>query len=432
MKLQTKFILFVTIIHLLFIGLSIILLYFNRYLFIVAEVIILLSVFITIQLYRDFMLPLKLIAAGIESIKDKDFSSKIVHGRTDELGLLLDVYNNMIEQLRSERIKQREQHFFLERLINASPSGIIILDFHDQVEMINPAARAMLGDESGEYIGRKTDDFDRLPGTEMHDLKPGESKFISINGMRLYRLRKSQFIDRGFNRYFILIEELTREILETEKKAYAKVIRMMSHEINNSVGAINSILNSSLHYKDQLRTDDREDFESAMRTAIERNVRLNAFMSNFAEVVKIPAPKKEMYNINRLLSSLYMLMRQECDKRGIKCDLDFDAEEFMINIDIQQIEQVLVNIIKNSIEAVNSDGYIIVRTSSLNNRLQIIDNGCGFTKETRQNIFSPFYSTKKYGQGIGLTLAREILINHGFKFSLDSADNQTIFQIEFS
>lgn len=430
MTLRTRFILFITLIHILFIGLSLFLLYFNRYLFLAAEVVILFSVFITVRLYRDFMLPMKMVAAGIESIKDKDFSSKIVHDRKDELGRLLDVYNHMIDQLRSERVKQREQHFFLERLINASPSGIIILDFEDRIELINPAARTMLGDAEAEYLGRKTSDIMTLPGSELKDLNPGESKIVTINGIHLYRLRKSRFIDRGFSRYFILIEELTKEILKTEKRAYAKVIRMMSHEINNSVGAVNSILNSSLHYKEQLNEDDRRDFEEAIRVAVERNDRLNSFMSNFAGIVKIPAPQKERNDLNHLLNNWIILIKSEAESRNIECLAEFDSDEFIAEFDIQQMDQVIANVLKNGIEAVGWDGKIIIRSNSAGKFIEIIDNGKGLSEENRRNIFTPFYSTKRNGQGIGLTLTREILLNHGFGFDLQTLDGSTTFRID--
>jgi len=124
-------------------------------------------------------------------------------------------------------------------------------------------------------------------------------------------------------------------------------------------------------------------------------------------------------------------LMQECDSRGIELNLEFDSSKFLVEFDIQQIEQVLVNVIKNSIEAVDSNGWIILKTSSSDHRLEVIDNGVGINDDDRKNIFTPFYSTKKTGQGIGLTLTREILINHGFKFGLESLKKKTVFYIEF-
>ena len=105
------------------------------------------------------------------------------------------------------------------------------------------------------------------------------------------KCQKSQFLDQGFQRSFILMEELTEELRRFEKAAYEKVIRLLSHEVNNSVGAVNSLLHSCLNYKEQLQEADRHDFENALQVAINRIEHLNAFMSSFAEVIKLPPPQ---------------------------------------------------------------------------------------------------------------------------------------------
>jgi nitrogen fixation/metabolism regulation signal transduction histidine kinase len=339
----------------------------------------------------------------------------------------------MIEELRNERIKQQEHHFFLERLINATPIGIVILDLDDRIDMINPAAQKILRLTSNEAAGRLLEDFTEVPVRDLEAMKSGETRIIGINGIQTYKCRKSHFVDRGFHRNFILIEELTREIMETQKRAYEKVIRMMSHEINNSVGAVNSILDSSLHYRTQLATDDRKDFESAVKAAIERNRGLNTFMANFADVVRIPPPSKHRYDLHRLLESVHVLMSAECEKRAIDWKWQLASKPMMVRIDPQQMEQVLVNIVKNSVEAIDNNGSISVLTDSRPPMLHIIDTGKGITPEQRSHLFTPFYSTKRNGQGIGLTLIREILINHHFNFNLESrGSGHTEFWIKFT
>ena len=207
----------------------------------------------------------------------------------------------------------------------------------------------------------------------------------------------------------------------------------MSHEVNNSIGAVNSILDSTLNYKDQLTDEDRSDFENATRVAVERNRRLSKFMSNFADVVRIPGPRKELYDLHDLLRSVQVLMESECRRRNIEWHLEPAESTMMVDIDVQQMEQVLVNVVKNAIEAIDGDGTITIQTDNSDTKtLRIIDSGSGIDPEHRQHLFTPFYSTKRDGQGIGLTLIREILINHNFRFHLETvAPGRTVFQIEF-
>ena len=432
MKLRTKFFIFAILVHALMIAMSVLLFNQGRVFFIAAEIVIILSLIVTINLYRAFLRPLDLLAAGIESIKDKDFSTTFVKTGQGDLDMLIEVYNRMIAQLRDERIKQQEQHFFLERLIKATPIGVIILDLDDKITMVNPTALEILGEDENETVGYSLDHLKNVPGKEIRDMKSGETRIINVNGIQTYKCRKSHFLDRGFYHNFILIEELTREILNSQKRAYEKVIRMMSHEINNSVGAVNSILDSSLHYRNQLTTEDHEDFEHAIRVAIERNSGLNKFMANFADVVRIPPPAKSKYDINRLLQSVEVLMSAECKRRGIDWIWNLGPASMMVDIDVQQIEQVLVNIVKNAIEAIDHDGSITIQTSEQPHKLRIIDSGRGITPQQRSHLFTPFYSTKSGGQGIGLTLIREILVNHGFRFNLEtSAPGHTEFWIDF-
>jgi len=301
MKLRTKYILFVSLIHLALIILSVNLIQEKIYLFLVAEVVIIITIIISIILYRQLIRPINTITSGIESIEDKDFSMKFVKVGHYEMDKLIDVYNTMIDQLRVERVKQQEQHFFLENLIESTPSGIVILDFDERIISINPAAEEFMDSRKEELIGKT---FSELPGKlseEISKIETNEPVVIPISGMKTFRCQKASFVNRGFNHRFIMIEELTEELLKTERAAYEKVIRMMSHEINNSIGAVNSILNCSLNYSDQIAEKDRTYFVDAMNVAIRRNEHLNKFMRNFADIVRIPTPKKTRSNLHELL-----------------------------------------------------------------------------------------------------------------------------------
>lgn len=433
MKLRRRFITFAIIIHLILVALSLLLFWHNRYFFIAAEVLIIASLVVTTRLYRSFLRPLDILAAGVDSIKDQDFSTTFVKTGQEELDKLIDIYNRMIEQLRTERIKQREQHYFMQRLIEATPIGVIILDLDDKITMLNPTARTILGVESEEAIGCPLERLSNKCSIDLSGIADGQTRLIKVGGVQTYRCRKSHFLDRGFHRHFLLIEELTHEILEAQKRAYEKVIRMMSHEVNNSVGAISSLLQTSLGYKEHLPPEDSQDFQHAMQVAIDRSSGLNVFMANFADVVRIPPPRMEPYDLHELLKSVQILMSSRCADCNVAWNWELDPSPMTIRMDVQQMEQVVVNVVKNAIEAIGTGGTITVQTAASKSRmLRIIDSGKGLSDLQRDKLFTPFYSTKKDGQGIGLTLIREILVNHDFDFNLETGtDGQTVFWIDF-
>jgi nitrogen fixation/metabolism regulation signal transduction histidine kinase len=349
------------------------------------------------------------------------------------MDVLIEVYNRMIETLREERLRHEEQNLLLGKLINASPSGIIILDFDGQIELMNPAAEDFLQVSGVDVIGEPMKAIAGIWGKTIDQLNLDENAVLTLSGLKIYRIQKAAFLDRGFKQHFILIESLSEEIIKSERKSYENVIRMMSHEVNNSVGAVNSILNSSLDFFNNM-TGDQSDFADAIRIAIRRNQHLNKFMSNFAEVVHIPEPVRSKTDLHKVIQDVKTLVSSDYQDKKVNWSWELTDGEFVIDSDIHQMEQVLVNILKNALEAVEDNGNITIITGTEPvKKLIIRDNGRGVSPEIRDRIFSPFFSTKKTGQGIGLTLVREILLNHGFSFNLETnSEGCTDFSIMFN
>lgn len=426
MSLKLKYIIFVTLIHAVIIFLTFRLLNEDKLYFILSEVLILGSIIIAVLLYRDFIQPLKFLLIGAEAIKDQDFSVKFKRVGKYEMDELIAVYNAMIDQLRQERLQVVEQHFFLEKLIQASPIAIIILDFDGNIVKTNPKAQELFS--LPEYLPN-TLALSQIP----HPIIPyllllenKEAQTVQLNGLATYKIQRSFFMDRGFARPFLLIEELTTEILATEKKAYGKVIRMMAHEVNNSIGAVNSILEVTKKYIEE------EDLSNALRVATERNDRLNLFMRRFADIVRLPLPNKEEKNIAGIIKNAVQLMRLQIEQKGISIISNYKGEGKPILVDVGQIEQVLVNVLKNAIEACEGSSDKTIAINVDEKQIVIANNGKPIPKAIEQQLFTPFFSDKPEGQGIGLMLCREILNNHGFNFSLQTKpDGWTAFVIEY-
>ncbi len=422
LSLRTRFILYLIVVHLLFAGVAIYLLSKNRVWLLAVEAVFVVSLYLGIRLIRNLFGTIELINTGAHFIEDSDFTSRFREVGQPEMDNLVHVYNRMADHLREERARMQEQNFFLEKIVTVSPSGIITFDFDGRISMINPMAERMLATPPNELIGQSLDELNTPFAQSLGEIRLGESRIVSLAGRRRLKCQRSQFLDRGFTRDFILMEELTEELRQAEKTAYEKVIRMMSHEVNNSVGSANSLLHSCLHYSDQLHTEDRVDFETAVNVVIGRTDHLNSFMRNFADVFRLPPPNLQPCDLRPLLEEAVFLFKAELEQRGIELKFEIEENFDPAPMDRNQMGQAFVNILKNAIEAIGEKGAITIRLGRQAGKgfVTVEDTGCGISPGVRANLFTPFFSTKGNGQGIGLTLVQEILDTHQFEFSLES------------
>ena len=433
MRLKTKYILIVSIIHAIFIAITVIVFYQNKVMFILCEALLVLSIFLFIYFYKTIFRPFKLLNAGVESISDKDFSMKFLPVGQRELDKLIEVFNKMIEHLRLERTKTTEKNFFLEKLMEASPAGIVIMNKNNHIQTINPAAIRQLSLQSKDYIPENINTLPEPWNEELNKLNEFESIVMQLNGINQYKCYKSYFIDKGVKQPFYIIEELTKELLKAERQSYEKVIRMMSHEVNNSVGAVNSIIDSTVSYLNANKTDNINEYINVLRIAKERIVNLNHFTKRFADIIEIPPPNLTNCDLQEIIENVLIYFKIEFDQNKIKYKTDFQANNSNILFDYQQFELVLINIIKNAIQAIHNSGNISILFKDNPKILIIENNGEPIADNVQKKLFKPFFTNKKTGQGIGLTLIREILSNHLCDFSLQTrTDGITEFRIIFS
>jgi len=395
-----------------------------------VEIGMLFSLWLSYVLYRQFIRPIELMSDGADALIDKDFQVKFLETGTSEMDKLIGVYNQMIDNLREERTQTQEKHFFMEQILETSVSAIILLNYDKKIEYVNPNVKVWFG--ATEFIGKELGEVEHPLFAELAKMSVNVTQTIQPAGMsKRFRIEASEFVDQGFKRRFIVIEDISEEILEAEKRAYEKVIRMMAHEVNNSIGAINSIIQSTIDFEEEEPREFGEDIVYSLKVAKERNDNLNLFMRNFADIIRLPEPEKAYVSLHDVVQKAAQLMRPDAQKRDIEITVKSSAEDLSLYLDTSQFEQVLVNVIKNAKEAIGEQGEIQIITSTTPRCLIVRDNGKGITVEQSQKLFSPFYSNKPDGQGIGLTLTREILSNHGFEFSLETKNGFTDFTIEF-
>ena len=403
----------------------------NGWKFYLIEGIVTFSLFYLIYFYRKVIKPLNSIAGGMDLLQAQDFSSRLSPVGQREADHIVSIFNRMMNQLKEERLRLREQNHFLDLLISVSPMGVIILTLDERISMANKAALEFLDEGTEEDIMNKT--MDELSGSlaeELNQIPKDTTVTIRLSDSRIYRCSRLSFIDRGFAHPFYLIESLTSEVMKAEKKAYEKVIRMIAHEVNNSVAGITSTLDT---IDDALQTiDDTEDIREVMKVCVERSYSMSRFITNFADVVKIPEPQKEKVHLNDRVTACKIFMENLCQNRNIDLHLELCEENPMVSMDTSLFEQVLINIIKNATESIDTNGKIFIRTSASPLMLEIGDTGKGISKEVETKLFTPFFSTKPNGQGIGLIFIREVLMKHGYTFSLRTyPDGITRFRICF-
>ena len=403
----------------------------NGWRFYLIEGLITLSLVYLVYFYRKVIKPLNSIAGGMDLLRAQDFSSRLAPVGQREADRIVQVFNRMMDQLKEERLRLREQNHFLDLLISVSPMGVIILTLDEKISMTNKAALEFMDEGPEEnLIGKGMDELNGTLAEELKRLPKGATETIRLSNSRIYRCSRLSFIDRGFAHPFYLIESLTADVMKAEKKAYEKVIRMIAHEVNNSVAGIASTLDT---VNDALQTiDDTEDLQEVMKVCIERSFSMSRFITNFADVVKIPEPRLEEVSLNDRVFACKRFMENVCQSRDIDLQMNLCEENPTVSIDTSLFEQVLINIIKNAAESIGEKGCITIRTSASPLMLEIGDTGQGISKETETMLFTPFFSTKPNGQGIGLIFIREVLMKHNCNFSLRTyPDGITRFRICF-
>ncbi len=387
-----------------------------------SEVALLLSIAVGIALVRRVFNALSLVREAQQLLDDGDVMSRVREVGQPEVDRVIRLFNRLSDSLRDERVRLQEQQHFLTRILAVSPLGVLFLDFDGRVAYVNPAGERHLQADAADLLGRRLTDLQGPVAEALTGLQGDGSCVVTLWGGRRVRCQRGSFLDRGFARGYMLVEELTEELRQYERAAYGKLIRMMSHEVNNSVGASNSLLHSCLNYAAELPEEHRGDFESALSIAIGRTKQLDAFMRGFADVIRLPAPALQACDVREILDQIGALMKAQCDERQVTWRCEAGEPLPRVAMDRAQMEQVFVNIAKNALEAIGRDGVITVRTCRVDGRPAVVfeDTGPGLSAEVRQNLFTPFFSTKEGGQGIGLTLVQEILAQHRFQYSLDS------------
>lgn len=397
------------------------------------EIVLVSSLLLGLRLIHAALAPLEIARDLAGVIESREYGSRYPHVGQAEADGVIEAYNRMLSTLQQEWLRLGEQRGFLEQFLQVTPVAVVIFDFDERISLANPRARELLDEPSGsDLCGRALDEIDSAVAGILAALHMDEARMFTDAAGRRLRCQKGEFHDRSFVRSYVLIEELTEELNRSERATYEKLIRMISHEVTNTVAATNSLLESCLKYADRIGGDEhRKDYENALNVLIARNRSLNEFTTGFTDLVKLPEPHRQEIRIGEMLMALQTMFKAELEQRGIALEVCVDEDLPPVFADRSQMDQVMINVTKNAIEAIDAKGRIelgAARNGAFVD-VSVVDDGAGLSDDSKDSLFTPFYTSKGQGQGLGLTLVKEILTQHGFGFSLDTVEGKTRFQI---
>ena len=374
--------------------------------------------------------PLHLMETGMLLLREQDFSSRLRRVGQTDADNIVDVFNRMMDALKAERLHVREQNQLFDLIFRSSPMGILILDLDRRVDSVNPSGERLLGVSLEAVRGKRLDECSFDLCEDLCSLAMDEVRTVRLTDSNIYRCSRQSFLNGGFRHTFYLVELLTEEVSQAERKAYEKVIRMIAHEVNNTVAGVTSTLDTLETAMEDM--PDSAELCELMRVCIERCYNMGRFITNFADVVKIPDPILVHSDLNEVVRVNMQFLETMCGERRIALVMHLSPEPVWVDLDVVLFQQVLVNIFKNAVESIGQEGTVYIRTSAESPVLEVADTGRGIDKETASKLFSPFFSTKPNGQGIGLMLVREVLMKHHCTFSLRTGDDGlTRFTIHF-
>lgn len=466
MTLRTRLGSYLLALHLPLFGCATLLLPDRPAWFVGAELLLLASLALGWRLHAQALEPLGYTLRLRDLLQDQQYAHRLAEpGRArgaNELGELVGAFNAMLAALHRERLAIGEQQGFLDRLLEATPAAVLVFDFDHAISLMNASAAALLGFE--QPLGRPLSDWVDGDGAgggtfapaldaraqararelagQLAELPLGEPRILTDLDGRRYRAQRGQFFDRGFARHFLMVEELTAELEDSERATYARLIRVLAHEVNNTVAATGSVLDSLLTYRGQLDERDAGDFATAIVAVKRRNTSLGEFIERFTRVVKMPAPEPRPTSLKDVMDDILWLNREQCSSRGVNLGWRRCDTVAPLMLDVHLIEPALLNIVKNAIEAIDeknardgtAGGEIRVDLADEGRRvrLAVVDSGGLLASAPVRQLFTPFFTTKKGGQGIGLMFVREVLLRHGCTYALaPGAPGETRFDIWF-
>lgn len=391
----------------------------------------------------------------LKSIQYDDFSLTYPeHVTKSSMDLVYQEFNSVIKKFREIRAEKEAQYTYLKTIVQHVGIGIITIDKFGEIQIINTAARTLLGVKQVKNITQIRNVSPVLVDA-MESMKTGGRDLIKFNRegddvqLAIYVIELSL---RGKEFKLISLQNIQSELEEKEMEAWQNLIRVLTHEIMNSVTPISSLaatvedeLSGFLENEGDVKAipnEDVEDFHLALQTIHNRSESLIKFVSDFRNMTRVKLPTIEEHKVCDILKHVISLLKNDMKERQIELNYHVEPEDLRFNVDKEQIEQVVINLVKNAIQALDEndedgkeDKLLIIKANSGEDNaifINITDNGTGIEEDALKKIFIPFFTTKKNGSGIGLSLSKQIMRNHRGNITAKSVLNVgTEFTLKF-
>jgi nitrogen fixation/metabolism regulation signal transduction histidine kinase len=362
--------------------------------------------------------PLQTLANSLAALLEGDYSIRLRGARSDDaLGLAMSEVNQLAQTLRESRIGALEAAGLLREVMAQIDVAIFTFDEEHRLRLVNRAGERLFARPAVRLLGRQADELG------LHTLLKGDAQRIQDSafpgGMGRYEVRRTTFRQEGRPHQLVVLADLSKTLREEERQAWKRLIRVLSHEINNSLAPIKSIGGS---LQELLRRDDRSaDVETDLKTGLEviasRADALGRFMSAYAQLARLPAPQLSETDVGALVRSV----------AGLETRLDVQViggPGLVIPADGDQLEQMLINLVRNATDAaLETGGGVRMGWERRDSMVEvwIEDDGPGI--DNSGNLFVPYFTTKPQGTGIGLALSRQIAEAHGGTLQLENRND---------
>lgn len=379
------------------------------------------------------------------SARYRDFSRNFPERSIPLQNRLLHQHFNEINRVFRQLSREREaQYQYLQRLLELVDTGILSFDNEGNVVWMNESLKKMLGIV---YLKNLSALEKREPQLyeQILNLKPGETKIIPINREKIpikILLSTARFVTDNQHFTLVAFQNINEALDETEAQAWQKILRVMTHEIMNSVGPIASLADTIKGRLPQTNglpepiIEQLNDVELGLDTIQKRSLGLLRFADIYRNFNKITQPQLSTFPVLDLLEDIYQLMEPSLERKQVEMEIVLKDTKLQLEADKNLIEQVLINLVINAIDAVKERTEPLIQLSGYRSDgrtvLEVADNGTGIAPDVLEKIFVPFFSTKQTGSGIGLSLSRQIMLLHKGNIQVRSNEGKgTTFMLTF-
>ena len=359
--------------------------------------------------------PLQTLSNMLAALREEDFSLRARGARADDaLGLALMEANVLGETLREQRLGAFEATALLRTVMAEIDSAIFAFDGANVLRLVNRSGERLLGEPAERLLGRTADEL-RL-GSYLRGDAPRAVNVAFPGGSGRYEVRRSPFRQRGLEHQLLVLSDLSHTLREEERQAWQRLVRVLSHEINNSLAPIKSIAGSlrNLIARTPRPPDADEDFQHGLAVIAGRSEALSRFIASYARLTRLPRPRLQPLDVREWVQRVVELeTRHPVRVSG--------GPAVVIRADGDQLDQLLINVVRNAVDAsLESGGEVSVGWTTADGRVEVRveDEGPGLADTS--NLFVPFFTTKPNGSGIGLALSRQIAEAHGGSLSLEN------------